>query len=215
MKYMTGLVIVILGAVLIWVIFFSGIILKKTPIETNNTEETANEPLADNEDDEEEMLEQPHVVLETNLGNITVELSREKAPLTSANFEKLVRDGFYNTLIFHRVIAGFVIQGGDPRGTGQGGPGYNVPAEIGLLHKRGAIAMARLPDEINPQRESSGSQFYIALQDLPGLDGQYTVFGNVVSGMDVVDKIAAVQTDSADKPLAPVIINRAIFAPSK
>ncbi|OGZ15735.1 MAG: hypothetical protein A3G11_01545 [Candidatus Lloydbacteria bacterium RIFCSPLOWO2_12_FULL_51_9] len=143
------------------------------------------------------------------MGNIKIALDPQAALKTAANFEKLVGDGFYNGLIFHRVIPGFVIQGGDPVGNGTGGPGYTVSAEIKLLHKRGSIAMARLPDQVNPARESSGSQFYIALADLPDLDGQYTVFGQVTEGMEVVDKIASVQTDSSDKPLTPVTINKA------
>jgi peptidyl-prolyl cis-trans isomerase B (cyclophilin B) len=130
------------------------------------------------------------IVLETSLGNIKIKLDYDAAPKTSANFEKLVKEKFYDNLTFHRIVPGFVIQGGDPKGDGTGGPGYTVPAEIKLLHKRGSIAMARTGDEVNPNRESSGSQFYIALQDLPQLDGQYTVFGSVVEGMDVVDKIA-------------------------
>jgi len=149
------------------------------------------------------------VVLSTNYGDMEIELDKSSAPLTSANFEKLAREGFYNGLTFHRVIPGFVIQGGDPKGDGTGGPGYNVPAEIKLTHKRGSIATARLGDQANPTRESSGSQFYISLQDLPQLDGQYTVFGSVIKGMDVADKIAAVQTDANDKPVKPVIINKA------
>jgi len=102
----------------------------------------------------------------------------------------LTEQGFYNGLTFHRVEPGFVIQGGDPLGTGGGGPGYTVPAEIGLLHGEGAIAMARLSDEVNPERASSGSQFYITLAPTPQLDGAYTVFGQVIEGMDVVQSIA-------------------------
>ncbi|TSA46281.1 peptidylprolyl isomerase [bacterium] len=152
------------------------------------------------------------VILETSLGNIEIALDYSAAPQTSENFAKLAGAGFYNNLTFHRIIPGFVIQGGDPKGDGTGGPGYTVPAEIKLSHKRGSIAMARLGDEVNPNRASSGSQFYIALQDLSQLDGQYTVFGRVVSGMDVVDKIAAVKTDSSDKPLEPVKIIKASVA---
>lgn len=127
-----------------------------------------------------------------NFGDIKIEVDFASAPKTSENFVKLAKSGFYNCLTFHRVAAGFVIQGGDPEGTGQGGPGYTIPAEIKLPHLKGAVAMARLPDQINPNRESSGSQFYIALNDLAMLDGQYTVFGKVVGGMDVVDKIGGV-----------------------
>ncbi len=125
-------------------------------------------------------------------GDIKIELNRKDAPKTSENFLKLAKSGFYDCLTFHRVAAGFVIQGGDPNGDGSGGPGYTIPAEIKLTHKKGAVAAARQGDNVNPNRESSGSQFYIALEDIPMLDGQYTVFGQVVAGMDVVDKIGGV-----------------------
>lgn len=114
----------------------------------------------------------------------------DKTPKTVANFVKLAKDGFYSGLIFHRREEGFVIQGGDPSGDGTGGPGYTVEAEItDLKHTKGALAMARLPDYINPTKASSGSQFYITLDATPFLDGDYTVFGYVVSGMDVAEKI--------------------------
>lgn len=131
-----------------------------------------------------------------NFGVMKLELDPVAAPKTVANFVKLANEGFYNGLTFHRIAKDFVIQGGDPQGDGTGGPGYTVPAEIKLLHKKGAIAMARLGDQVNPNRESSGSQFYIALNDLPQLDGQYTVFGYVVSGMEVAEKIGRVPIDS-------------------
>lgn len=146
------------------------------------------------------------VVLSTNYGTITIKLDRVAAPQTAANFEKLVGEKFYDGLTMHRIIPGFVIQGGDPQGDGTGGPGYTVPAEIKLLHKRGSIAMARTGDEVNPTRASSGSQFYICLSDLPSLDGQYTVFGQVLTGMEVVDKIASSKTGPGDKPRKDVII---------
>lgn len=125
-------------------------------------------------------------------GDIKIEVNRAAAPKTSENFLKLAKSGFYDCLTFHRVAAGFVIQGGDPQGDGSGGPGYTLPAEIKLTHKKGAVATARQGDNVNPNRESSGSQFYIALADIPMLDGQYTVFGQVVAGMDVVEKIGGV-----------------------
>jgi cyclophilin family peptidyl-prolyl cis-trans isomerase len=128
--------------------------------------------------------------ISTAKGDIVVHLDAEAAPQTVNNFVFLARDGFYDGLTFHRVEPGFVIQGGDPNGDGSGGPGYTVPAEIGLTHTKGAIAMARTSDAINPERASSGSQFYIALEALPQLDGAYTVFGQVVEGMDVVQSIA-------------------------
>ncbi|QQS23042.1 peptidylprolyl isomerase [bacterium] len=129
-------------------------------------------------------------------GDIKIEVDRAAAPKTSENFLKLAKSGFYDCLTFHRVADGFVIQGGDPNGDGTGGPGYTVPAEIKLPHLKYSVATARQGDNVNPNRESSGSQFYIALDALPMLDGQYTVFGKVVAGTDVVDKIGGV-------PIAP------------
>lgn len=130
-------------------------------------------------------------VIYTTKGQITCELFPDKAPLSVTNFINLAKGGFYNGLTFHRVVPNFVIQGGDPDGTGSGGPGYTVAAEIGLPHKAGALAWARLPDTVNPQKKSSGSQFYITLESVPYLDGEYTVFGQTISGMDVVKKIKA------------------------
>ena len=151
------------------------------------------------------------VVIQTNIGDIVIELFEEAAPKHAVNFRKLVREGFYDGTTFHRVIPGFVIQGGDPNSKdddrsndGNGGPGYTVDAEIGLKHARGSVSAARRPDQVNPQRASSGSQFYICLKDLPSLDGAYTVFGKVVEGMDVVDKIAAVPRDQRDNPVEKV-----------
>lgn len=128
-------------------------------------------------------------VIHTSKGDITCQLDCKSAPLSATNFIQLVKGGFYNGLTFHRVVPNFVIQGGDPKGTGTGGPGYTIPAEIGLAHAQGALAWARLPDNVNPQKRSSGSQFYITLEKISYLDGQYTVFGNTISGMDVVKKI--------------------------
>lgn len=125
----------------------------------------------------------------TEKGAIVVHLDVEAAPQTVNNFVFLSREGFYDGLTFHRVEEGFVIQGGDPLGTGEGGPGYTVPAEIGLKHVEGAIAMARRGDQVNPERASSGSQFYITLDETSHLDGAYTVFGQVIEGMDVVKSI--------------------------
>jgi cyclophilin family peptidyl-prolyl cis-trans isomerase len=128
--------------------------------------------------------------ISTAKGDIVVQLDASAAPLTVNNFVFLVRQGFYDSLTFHRVEPGFVIQGGDPTGTGGGGPGYTVPAEIQLPHVEGAIAMARRADEVNPTRASSGSQFYITLAPTPFLDEGYTAFGHVIEGMDVVKSIA-------------------------
>ncbi|UCF63953.1 MAG: peptidylprolyl isomerase [bacterium] len=138
------------------------------------------------------------VVIETEFGNIVMELEETDAPLHSANFKKLVRDGFYDSTTFHRVVPNFVIQGGDPLSKndfpgdeGRGGPGYTIPAEIGLPHLRGAVGAARQGDAVNPEKASNGSQFYICLQAQPYLDRLgYTIFGKIVEGMEVVDLIA-------------------------
>lgn len=130
-------------------------------------------------------------VISTVHGDIRIALAADKAPKTVANFKELAGKGFYDGLSFHRVVPGFVAQGGDPQGNGTGGPGYTVEAEIvpGLKHVAGAVAMARQGDQVNPERRSSGSQFYICLADAPHLDGAYTVFGRVVEGMEAVLKI--------------------------
>lgn len=148
------------------------------------------------------------VVLTTSFGKIVIELDNAAAPITCENFRKLVSDGFYNRTTFHRVIPDFIIQGGDPNSLGSdrskyglGGPTYKLPAEIKLSHDVGAVAMARLPDSVNPQRKSNGSQFYICLAACPSLDAKYTVFGHVIKGMDVADKIASQPRDSRDNPL--------------
>ncbi len=135
-------------------------------------------------------------------GIIKVELYPDKAPNTVNNFISLVNHNFYDGLIFHRVISGFMIQGGDPEGTGMGGPGYSIKGEFSqnrfnndLKHERGVISMARsmMPD-------SAGSQFFIMHQDAPHLDGAYAAFGKVIEGMDVVDRIAGTATDYSDRP---------------
>jgi peptidyl-prolyl cis-trans isomerase B (cyclophilin B) len=146
-----------------------------------------------------------------SIGKIKIELYTKEAPKTSENLIKLARKGFYNGLTFHRVIPGFVIQGGDPLGNGTGGPGYTTPAEISptLKHVRGAVAMARLGDDVNPSKASSGSQFYICHADAHFLDGKYTIVGQVVQGMDVVDQIAAVKTSKpGDMPVTPVVMEK-------
>jgi len=141
---------------------------------------------------------------------IEIELYPEIAPISCANFEKLVNEGFYNGLTFHRVIAGFMIQGGCPNGTGTGGPGWHIKGEFlangvpnELKHTRGVLSMARAQDP-----NSAGSQFFIMHEDAPYLDGQYAAFGKVVSGMETVDEIAAVQTNYNDRPLAPQVMKR-------
>ncbi|MEN3039278.1 MAG: peptidylprolyl isomerase [Candidatus Kryptonium sp.] len=157
---------------------------------------------------QEKKEEKEVVVIETKFGNIVIELFDEVAPKHAENFKKLARDGFYNGTTFHRVIPDFVIQGGDPlskdndrNNDGRGGPGYTLPAEIKMPHKKGFVGAARQPDSVNPEKRSNGSQFYICLKDLPHLDGNYTVFGRVIEGMDVVEKIAQVQRDQRDNPI--------------
>lgn len=140
---------------------------------------------------------------------VTFKLLADNAPQTVANFRGLANDGFYRGLAVHRALPGFLVQTGDPltrddaqrNEWGTGGPGHTVPAEIGLPHVRGAVAMARLRDEVNPRRESNGSQFYFVLTDLPELDGRYTVFGEVISGMDVLEEISRAVVDTNDAPV--------------
>ena len=146
--------------------------------------------------------------LHTNHGPIEVELFDEDAPKTVENFRKLAGDGFYDGVVFHRIIPDFMIQGGDPTGTGTGGPGYTFEDEFND-HKveRGALAMA------NAGPNTNGSQFFIVTTEAaPWLDGKHTVFGRVANGMDVVDSISAVDTDSSDKPREPVTIERVELA---
>ena len=142
--------------------------------------------------------------LHTNHGPIEVELFDGEAPKTVENFRRLAEEGFYDGLTFHRVISGFMIQGGDPLGTGAGGPGYTFEDEINE-HKvvRGALAMA------NAGPDTNGSQFFIVTADAaPWLDGRHTVFGRVASGMEAVDAIEAQPTDERDRPLEPCLIER-------
>jgi peptidyl-prolyl cis-trans isomerase B (cyclophilin B) len=141
-------------------------------------------------------------------GIIKIRLYPNSAPITVANFEKLVKEGFYDGLIFHRVIAGFMIQGGDPTGTGFGGPGYGIKGEFSangfenkLSHERGVISMAR-----SQHPNSAGSQFFIMHADYPALDGQYAAFGRVIEGIEAVDHVAAIQTDANDRPVEDQVI---------
>ena len=141
-------------------------------------------------------------------GVIDLELDAQAAPITVENFLKLVKDGFYDGLTFHRIIPGFMIQGGCPDGTGMGGPGWHIKGEFArngvpnpIKHTRGVISMARAMDP-----NSAGSQFFIMHEDAPHLDGGYAAFGHVVAGMDVVDRITEVATDYNDRPLTPVVM---------
>ena len=141
---------------------------------------------------------------------IELELDAKAAPITVENFEKLVKEGFYDGLTFHRVIPGFMIQGGCPDGTGMGGPGWHIKGEFAangvanpIKHTRGVVSMARAQHP-----DSAGSQFFIMHEDAPHLDGSYAAFGHVTSGIEVVDEIANVPTDYRDKPLTPVVMKK-------
>lgn len=150
-----------------------------------------------------------NIVIDTNMGVIKAELYPDVAPVTVKNFVDLIKKGFYNGLTFHRVIEGFMIQGGCPKGNGTGGPGYCIKGEFrangvknDLKHERGVLSMARAMDP-----DSAGSQFFIMHETSPHLDGQYAAFGKVTDGMNVVDRIASVRTDFNDRPLEKVVIN--------
>lgn len=143
-------------------------------------------------------------LFETSKGNFRVELFEDKAPLTTKNFITLANKGFYNGLIFHRVIDNFMIQGGDPKGNGTGGPGYTIPDEFhrDLKHDEGVISMA------NAGPNTGGSQFFITLKATPWLDNKHAVFGKVIEGMDVVKTIGKVKTGPQDKPVEDVVIKK-------
>ncbi len=149
------------------------------------------------------------VVIEMENGKkMKIELYPDKAPITVANFEKLVKEGFYDGLTFHRVIPGFMIQGGDPEGTGMGGSKNKIKGEFAsngvkndLKHTRGVISMAR-----SMMKDSASSQFFIMHKDAPHLDGEYAAFGKVIEGLDVIDKIAGVETDFRDMPTTPQVM---------
>lgn len=149
-------------------------------------------------------MDNKKVKLETNYGDIVIELYGDM-PITAGNFEKLVSEGFYDGVIFHRIIPDFMIQGGDPTGTGMGGPGYKIKDEFNdnNANDRGTISMA------NAGPNTGGSQFFINLVDNNFLDSKHPVFGKVIEGMDVVDKIAAVETGMNDRPVKDVIIEKA------
>jgi cyclophilin family peptidyl-prolyl cis-trans isomerase len=158
------------------------------------------------------------VVINTRLGRIVIELNDLRTPLHAQNFRKIIQDGTLNGTMFHRVIPGFIIQGGDPNSRdndrsndGFGGPGYTVPFEGGLPARRGSVVMARIPDEHNPGKASNGSQFYILLRDAPELTGVDTVFGRVLIGMDVVERISQVPADNNDNPMEFVAMTAEIL----
>ena len=147
----------------------------------------------------------PTVTIETNHGTIEAEMFSDVAPETAGNFIELAEKGFYDGVIFHRVIEGFMIQGGDPTGTGRGGPGYQIKDEFakGLAHTEpGIFSMA------NAGPNTGGSQFFITLAATPWLDGKHAIFGKVVSGLDVVKAIGSVQTGRADRPVEDVVMEK-------
>ncbi len=164
----------------------------------------------DKNEGENTMNEKVYAVIEMeNGGRIKLELYPDIAPQSVYNFVSLARSGFYNGLTFHRIRSGFVIQGGDPEGTGYGGPGYRIKGEFNangfennLKHTRGVISWARSSNSY----DSAGSQFFIMHGDAPYLDGQYAAFGRVIDGLEVVDEIASTATDSNDRPYTPVVI---------
>jgi peptidyl-prolyl cis-trans isomerase A (cyclophilin A) len=148
-------------------------------------------------------------IFETNKGTFSVELYEDKAPVTTQNFIKLINDGFYDGLIFHRVISGFMIQGGCPEGTGRGGPGYTIKDEFhpGLKHScEGILSMA------NAGPNTGGSQFFITVAPTPWLDGHHSVFGKVIDGLDIILNISKVATVRNDKPMEDVIIKKVSLA---
>ena len=167
------------------------------------------------------IIEEDIITLVTDDGVIVIKLDSVNCPKHSENFKKLVKEGFYDGTTFHRVIPGFMIQGGDPASKdannrsshGTGGPGYTVPAEIKNKHKRGTVSAARTGDEVNPQRNSSGSQFFICVTETAFLDGQYSAFGEVIEGMEVADKIVAKPRDPRDNPKTPVTMKAKLGRP--
>lgn len=153
--------------------------------------------------------EKPRVVMETSMGNMVLELWPDVAPKHCQSFVYLVNKGFYDSVMFHRVVPGFVIQGGDPQGTGMGGPGYTLPAEFSttLKHEEGILSMARTSDP-----NSAGSQFFICLANTPHLDGKYTIFGKVVDGLDVIHKIEKTPAQR-ERPVTPVYMTKVYMQP--
>lgn len=144
-------------------------------------------------------------VFNTNMGEFKVELFNDKAPITTENFMKLVNKGFYNGLVFHRIIDGFMIQGGCPEGTGRGGPGYTIRDEFHRELKHNSSGMLSMA---NAGPNTGGSQFFITVAPTPWLDNHHAIFGKVVGGIDVVHAISKVKTDPNDRPLKDVVINK-------
>jgi cyclophilin family peptidyl-prolyl cis-trans isomerase len=157
---------------------------------------------------------------ERALQQVVIGLYDDAAPATVANFKQLCRKRFYNGMRFHRVFPSALVQTGDPKSrhgaadrSGTGGPGYTIPGELGRNHVRGTVAMSRLSDVVNPSKASNGSQFYVRLTPMPKLDGKYTVFGEVLEGLDVLDSISNQPSDSNDFPLAKIVIKSVTIQP--
>lgn len=150
-------------------------------------------------------MSNPIVVFETNHGTFKAELYQDKAPLTAKNFVDLTTKGFYNGLKFHRVIADFMLQGGDPNGNGTGGPGYQIKDEFGAGLKHNAPGILSMA---NSGPDTGGSQFFVTLVPTPWLDGKHAIFGKVIPGIDVVQRIGKIPTSPSDAPLQPVIMQK-------
>jgi cyclophilin family peptidyl-prolyl cis-trans isomerase len=152
-----------------------------------------------------------HTIIETTLGIIEAELFEDKAPLTAENFIKLSEKGFYNNVIFHRVIPNFMIQTGDPRGDGTGGPGYAIKDEFGQGLKHNAPGMLSMA---NSGPNTGGSQFFITTVPTPWLDGKHAIFGKVIKGLDIVEKISMTERDRNDRPLKQILIKKIEMIPN-
>ena len=154
------------------------------------------------------------------LQRVVLEFYEDSAPVTAANFKKLAKSGFYNGTAIHRIFPHSMVQMGDPLskkkgnpGIGTGGPGYTLPAEIARKQTEGAVAAARLPDKINPSRRSNGSQFFVSLQPMPNLEGQYTVFAHVAEGLEALEQISQKSADTNDSPVEAVVIESVRIQP--
>lgn len=197
-----GFILVLVGLMLMVTVGCLGNSSQKQNDETNNAQQIEKEPQEKNR----------LAVFETSKGKFTVELFEDKAPNTTKNFITLVEKGFYNDLVFHRVIENFMIQGGDPNGNGSGGPGYTIKDEFhrDLRHNAaGILSMA------NAGPNTGGSQFFITLDKTPWLDGKHAVFGKVIEGMDIIKLIGKVTTDLNDRPVNPVVIEKITITAGK
>ena len=178
----------------------------KTKKDENKTETTQTQERKDTlKEKDEKKSDSDLVLMETTMGDIKIKLFLEKAPITAGNFKELIEQGYYDGIIFHRIIDEFMIQGGDPTGTGTGGSPNTIPDEFGegLKHdKKGVLSMA------NRGPNTGSSQFFITLVPTPHLDGKHAIFGEVIEGMDVVEKIGKVKTDARDKPLEDVVMEK-------